>query len=190
MAWSGGSTVEPDDLFELGRELRIVGQLEPARQIRPQAVSAPDPLHRTDAYTNGLRHRRARPMAGGRRRPPRSGPQRVRPPLGSAVEWARDASCRAKVPPRLPRRTVPASAKSPSWPCRWPAGFRQCHDIGRQKNNLRSPNVLLWAVAVGPHRLKLAAVGGTQSNVRSLVHSSNSHMRVRRESLSESNCQI
>jgi hypothetical protein len=36
--------VEPDDLFELGRELRFVGQLEPANQMRPQAVSAPDPL--------------------------------------------------------------------------------------------------------------------------------------------------
>jgi hypothetical protein len=32
--------------------------------------------------------------------------------------------------------------------------------------------VLLWAVAVGHHRLKLIALGGTQSNVRSLVHSS------------------
>ena len=31
---------------------------------------------------------------------------------------------------------------------------------------------------VGRHRLKLAAVGGTQSNVGSLVHSSNSHTRV------------
>ena len=48
MAWSGGST-SSDDLFELGRELRFVGQLERANQMRPQAVSAPDPLHRTDA---------------------------------------------------------------------------------------------------------------------------------------------
>src|ERR1700731_4597206 len=50
--------------------------------------------------------------------------------------------------------------------------------IGRQKHNLRPPNVLLRAVAVGRHRLKLAAVGGTQSNVGSLVHSSDSHTRV------------
>jgi hypothetical protein len=39
--------------------------------------------------------------------------------------------------------------------------------------------VLLRAVAVGRHRLKLAAVGGTQSNVGSLLHSSDSHARVR-----------
>ena len=50
--------------------------------------------------------------------------------------------------------------------------------IGRQKHNLRPPNVLLRAVAVGRHRLKLAAVGGTPSNVGSLVHSSDSHTRV------------
>src|SRR6516225_3592572 len=61
--------VEADDLLELGRELRIIGQLEPADQMRPQAMSTPDPLYRTDADASGLRHRRARPMAGGRRRP-------------------------------------------------------------------------------------------------------------------------
>jgi hypothetical protein len=36
------------------------------------------------------------------------------------------------------------------------------------QHNLRPPDVLLQAVAVGHHRLKPAAVGGTQSNVRSL----------------------
>jgi hypothetical protein len=65
----GRIDVEPDNLFELGRGLRIVGQLEPADQMRPQAMSAPDPLHRADANPSRPRHRRARPMAGGRRRP-------------------------------------------------------------------------------------------------------------------------
>src|SRR5215831_2768019 len=65
----GRIDVEADDLFELGRELGIIRQLEPADQMRPQAVSTPDPLHRTDADASGLRHRRARPMAGGRRWP-------------------------------------------------------------------------------------------------------------------------
>ena len=68
MAWSGRVDVEPDDLPKLGCKLRIVGQLEPAYQMRPQAVSAPNPLHRTDADPSGLRHRRARPMADGQRR--------------------------------------------------------------------------------------------------------------------------
>src|SRR6201997_4174330 len=65
----GWIDVEADYLFELGRELRIVRQLEPADQMGPQAMSTPDPLHRTDADPSGLRHRRAGPMAGGRRRP-------------------------------------------------------------------------------------------------------------------------
>ncbi len=51
--------------------------------------------------------------------------------------------------------------------------------ISCHKNNLRSPNVLLRAVAVSANRLKLVAVGGTQLNVGSLVHSPNSHTRVR-----------
>src|ERR1700741_2450346 len=63
----GRIDVEADDLFELSRKLRIVGQLEPADQMRPQAMSTPDPLYRTDADASGFRHRRARPMAGGRR---------------------------------------------------------------------------------------------------------------------------
>ena len=41
----GRIDVKADDLFEFGRELRIVGQLEPADQMRPQPMSAPDPLH-------------------------------------------------------------------------------------------------------------------------------------------------
>jgi hypothetical protein len=33
--------VKADDLFELGRELRIIRRLEPADQMRPQAMSTP-----------------------------------------------------------------------------------------------------------------------------------------------------
>jgi hypothetical protein len=44
--------------------------------------------------------------------------------------------------------------------------------IGRQKDNLRSPNVLLWAVAVGHHRLKLIALGGISKRIdlSDLIH--------------------
>jgi hypothetical protein len=50
--------------------------------------------------------------------------------------------------------------------------------IGRQKNDLHSPKVFLPAVAVRHHRFELAAVGGAQSDVPSLVYSSDSHTRV------------
>src|ERR1700741_2842796 len=65
----GRIDVEADDLFELSRKLRIIRQLEPADQMWPQAMSTPDPLHRTHADASGLRHCRARPIVGGRRRP-------------------------------------------------------------------------------------------------------------------------
>src|SRR6476659_1396227 len=42
--------------------------------------------------------------------------------------------------------------------------------IGGQKDDLCPPNVLLRAVAIGDHGLKLVTVGSTQVNVRSLVH--------------------
>jgi hypothetical protein len=43
----GRINVQANDLLELGRELRIVGQLKAAYQMRSQAMSAPDSLHRT-----------------------------------------------------------------------------------------------------------------------------------------------
>src|SRR5438445_8343750 len=49
--------------------------------------------------------------------------------------------------------------------------------IGRQKNDLCPPNMLLWAIAVSDYCLKLAAIGPAQVEVRSLVHLKVSHMR-------------
>jgi hypothetical protein len=50
--------------------------------------------------------------------------------------------------------------------------------IGRQKHNPCPPNMLLRAIAVGDHGLKLAAVGSAQLDLRSLVHPPDSHTRV------------
>jgi hypothetical protein len=50
--------------------------------------------------------------------------------------------------------------------------------VRRQEDDLGPPDMLLRAVAVGDHRRKLAAVSRAQSDVRSLVHSQDSHMRV------------
>src|SRR5438105_4285131 len=41
--------VEPDDVPQLGDELRVVGQLEGAHPVRPELVRAPDPQHRAGA---------------------------------------------------------------------------------------------------------------------------------------------
>src|ERR1700733_3343269 len=112
------------------------------------------------------------------------GPAQVRATTRSATS-GRGGGMRAG---RVLSRQSPVTPSSPNRSCQPPdhrlglAGG--AHDvgsamtIGRQKHNLRPPNVLLRAVAVGRHRPKLAAVGGTQSNVASLVHSSDSHTRV------------
>jgi hypothetical protein len=71
--------------------------------------------------------------------------------------------------------TAPASARSLAG-CLHDLGGAAT--IGSQKNYFRSPNVLLRAVAVRHHGFKLAAVGNAQSDIRSLVHSADSHTRV------------
>src|ERR1700722_4034808 len=155
-------------------------------------MSTPDPLHRTNADPSGLLHRRARPMAGSRRRPCQG--QRHN---AFGLLWAQRRNARG---PRLvapkPRHAFLAEPFLPAPDHRLGLAGGP-HDLGsamiirRQKHNLRSPDVLLRAVAVGYHRLKLPAVGGIQPNVGSLVHSLESHTRVReRNSLSESECQI
>jgi hypothetical protein len=50
--------------------------------------------------------------------------------------------------------------------------------IGRQKDDLCPPNVLLRAIAIGDHGFKLATVGSAQLDIRSLVHTPDSHTQV------------
>ena len=52
--------------------------------------------------------------------------------------------------------------------------------IGREKDDLCPPNVLLRTVAIGNHGLKLVTVGAAQLDVRSLVHPLDSHTRAPR----------
>jgi hypothetical protein len=51
--------------------------------------------------------------------------------------------------------------------------------IGSQKHDPGPPDVLLRAIAVRHSRFERAAVSAAQSNVRSLMHSPDSHVRVR-----------
>jgi hypothetical protein len=55
--------VEADDIAQLGREVRVVGQLELAQPVRLKAVRPPDALHRADADANHLGHRWRSPMS-------------------------------------------------------------------------------------------------------------------------------
>src|SRR5215475_12012972 len=60
----GRVDIEADDVMQLGRELRVVRQLELPDPVRLEAMGTPDPLHRADADPDRLRHRRAGPVAG------------------------------------------------------------------------------------------------------------------------------
>jgi len=175
----GRIDIQANDLLELGGKLRIVGQLKLAHQMRPQAVSAPYPLHRTDADPRRFGHGRASPVARCRRR---SRQRHRHHALGHLGTQQRDARWPRLIAPK-PRRAVILKSLLPSPDHR--LGFAGClHDlgsaatIGGQKNDFRSPNVLLWAVAVRHHRFKFAAVGSAQSDIPSLVHSADSHTRV------------
>lgn len=52
--------------MQFGHKLRIVGQLELARPVRLEDVSAPDPLYRAYADPGRLRRRRISPVTGRR----------------------------------------------------------------------------------------------------------------------------
>src|SRR5690349_8610716 len=41
--------IEADNVAQLGREMRIIGQLELTQSMRPQSMGTPDALHRTEA---------------------------------------------------------------------------------------------------------------------------------------------
>jgi hypothetical protein len=58
----GWIDVQADDVPQLGRELGVLGELEPLDAMRLQAVPSPDPLHRAQADPGHLGHRPAGPV--------------------------------------------------------------------------------------------------------------------------------
>jgi hypothetical protein len=173
--------VQPDDLLEFGRKLRVVGQLELPHAMRLKTMCTPYPLHRADADPRRLGHRRASPVAGCRRRP---GQRQRNHTLGYFASKRRDARGPRFVPPKS-RRPFVAEPFLPT-PDHGLGLPGRAHDLGRavafgrQKNDFRPPNVLLRAVAVRHHRFNRAPIGRAKSDVRSLVHPADSHRRVSR----------
>jgi hypothetical protein len=60
--WRRGIDIEPDDVAQLGGQLRVRGQLELTHPMRLQAVCTPDALHRGEADAAGLGHHAGGPM--------------------------------------------------------------------------------------------------------------------------------
>ena len=172
--------VKSHDVLELGGKLRVSGQLELTHQMRPKTVGTPDPLHRTDADAGRFGHGRAGPVAGPRWR---FGKRHGHHTFDHFRAQRRDARWSRFIPPK-PHSTLLSEPLLPTPDHRLGLAGR-LHDlgsaatIGRQKNDFCPPNVLLRAVAVRHRRLKRTAIGGAQSDVRSLVHSSDSHVRGR-----------
>lgn len=61
---SPGIDVKADDVLDLRGEVRIVGDLEAAREMRPEAVFGPDALHVRVADAHFFRHRSHAPVRG------------------------------------------------------------------------------------------------------------------------------
>ena len=141
--------IEPDDVLELGCELRIVGQLELTHQMRPQAMHAPYPLHGTDTDPRRLRHRRTGPMVPGRRR---SRQCQGDNPLGHFRAQRRDARRPRLVTPKprrsfVPKPLLPAPDQGLGF-AGGPHNFSGAMTIGSQKDDLCPPGMLLRAVTV------------------------------------------
>jgi len=176
---AGRIDIEADDLVQFGRKLGIVGQLELAHPVRLEAMSTPYPLYRADANPGRLRHRRTAPVTGRRRwASQRQGDH--------TFSYLRAQRGNARPPRLVPPKASSSFVAEPFLPA--PdhrlglAGglhdLSRTATIGRQKDDFCPPSVLLRAVAVGDHGLKLATVGSAQSDVRSLVHPLDSHTRV------------
>ena len=154
--------IEPDDVAQLGGELRVGGQLELAHPMRLQAMGAPDALHRGDAD---------------RRRPWPSSPavQWVVSPGGSARVSAitRSATSGAKGGMREGRVLSRSSPSTPSCMNRSCQRHTQVLALpvrrmisavprpsARQQHDPCPPDMLLRAVPVCNDRFQTNAIGG------------------------------
>ena len=165
--------VKPHHVAQLLHELRVVGELEPFDPVRPQAVRAPDALHRGNADAGGLRHHRAGPVGRLGRRSGQG--QRHHTLRHVRPEW-RDA--RRSRP--VTQQAIYTFSHEPRLPAP-DAGLRLAglaHDldgpgsIGRRQNDARPPDMLLWAVPVRDDRFQSGTVCSTYLDGDTFAHPS------------------
>jgi acyl-CoA synthetase (AMP-forming)/AMP-acid ligase II len=177
----------PDWISTVGRpmpqtEIKIVntetGAIVPVGEIG-EICARGYPLYRADANPGRLRHRRTGPVTGRRRWPSQRQGDHTFSNL-RAQRWNARSPC--LVPPKASGSfVVETFLPAPDHRLGLAGGLHdlsRAATIGRQKDDLCPPNVLLRAIAVGDHGLKLATVGSAQLDVRSLVHPPDSHTRV------------
>ena len=167
----GRIDVEADDIRELLGELRVRRQLERADTMRRQLVGFKDALNRTQAHSRRLRQHPASPMGcfPWRRSQsqvdhPLHGGRRKRLFAGLARLVAREPFDALSHEPRLP---------SPYHGLRF---ARSAHDlsgpaaIGRRKDDVGAPHVLLRRAAIRDDGLKSMAVRPGDAHDNSCSH--------------------
>ena len=170
--------VEPDDVTDLGRELRIVRELEGADAVRRQPVCAPDTLNRGQADPGGPGHSPAGPVG---RLSGRFAEGQRDDALGHLRAERRDAG-RPRLVAKQTFDTLLHEALLPP-PHRRLALGRAAHDrdgaeaFGGGEHDPGAPHVLLWAVAVRHDSFEPVTVRGGQFDGNSCAHRQDSHVR-------------
>ena len=177
----GRVDIEANDVSPLGGERLVFGQPELAHPMGLQTMAAPNTLNRTDGDPARFGHRRARPTGRLGRRPckgqgnyaisnlrrqrrnPR-GPSFVAPQPGDAFG----------AHPLLPMSNDGFRVARPAFDLSRPL------PLNRQKDDLRSPDMLLRAVPVRHHRLQGGPVLPAQLERSPVVHPPDSHTQVSR----------
>jgi len=144
-------------------------------------MGAPDSLDRTDADPGRFSHGRPRPMSSPGRRPGQRQGDHALGDLSAQRRYSRRPRLVAPQPVDtfIGKPLLPAPDDRLGF-ARLPFDLRRAVTSRRQEHDLCAPYVLLRAVAVGHHRLQLGAVCGSKFDLRSLMHSPDSHDRGRR----------
>ena len=163
--------VEADDVFDLLRELGIVGAFECAQAMRLETMRVPQALDGAQRNADGLGHGAARPMGGFVRRFRARQRQHFRDDLGGerrAAGLARLVAQKALHPflavallPAPDRRSADAGAAS---------HFQHRQTLGRKENDPRALNMLEPTTAIAGDGEQALAIFGREKDVDGLGH--------------------
>ncbi len=174
----GWIDIRPGHIAQPVDELRAVGELELPNPVRLKAMSAPDALDGTWANAGGLRHHRGGPVGrfGGRVRPGER-----HDTLGNI----RIERCNARRPRLIAQEAVVPRPHEAFLPAPHAGlGFAgPAHDrvgadaVHAQQDDLGSPDMLVWCIAIPCERLHAAAIPGLESDGNSSSHAPDAHAR-------------
>ncbi len=168
--------VEADDVAQLVDELRVVGQLELAPAVGLQAVRLPDAAHRAGIDAGGLRHHVGDPIRGLAGRVLQRQHHHALGHFGTERRNARGPRLVAQQP--LEALLCKALLPTPHAGLGF-AGL--LHDVdgadavGRQQDDLGTPDVLLPRIAILDERHQSLAIGRRNGEGNSRAHAPDSH---------------